>query len=254
MPSTRDSRQPYRLSNLDLVTESFTLMAGISRRPAACIWYRRCTPVVVSSETPFSSGSQRWKMPGVAAAIFFNRALTTSSSSDSDGVSTQSEPSSISYPRWISRVASPPSSTISCGPSPSGKFMAFHVQSQYSRSVSPFQAKTGVPDLAMAAAAWSWVEKMLQLAQRTEAPRAVSVSISTAVCTVMCREPMMRTPSRGLAAAYFSRTAIRPGISCSAISSSLRPKSARPISRTLYCSVSGRPGTFRPAVPRAVPD
>ncbi len=210
-------------------------------------------------------------MPGVAAAIFFNRALTTSSSSDSDGVSTQSEPSSISYPRWISRVASPPSSTISCGPSPSGKFMAFHVQSQYSRNVSPFQAKTGVPDLAMAAAAWSWVEKMLQLAQRTEAPRAVSVSISTAVCTVMCREPMMRTPSRGLAAAYFSRTAIRPGISCSAISSSLRPKSARPISRTLYCSVSenmsvsvvvgineevvsGRPGAFRPAVPRAAPD
>jgi hypothetical protein len=28
MPSTNDSRQPYRLSNLDLVTESLTLMAG----------------------------------------------------------------------------------------------------------------------------------------------------------------------------------------------------------------------------------
>ena len=34
---------------------------------------------------------------------------------------------------------------------------------------------------AMAAAAWSWVEKMLQLAQRTSAPSATSVSIRTAV-------------------------------------------------------------------------
>jgi hypothetical protein len=28
MPSTSDSRQPYRLSNFDLVTESLTLIAG----------------------------------------------------------------------------------------------------------------------------------------------------------------------------------------------------------------------------------
>ena len=50
---------------------------------------------------------------------------------------------------------------------------------QYSSSVSPFQAKTGTPagfstvpfgPTATAAAAWSWVEKMLQLAQRTRAP------------------------------------------------------------------------------------
>jgi hypothetical protein len=33
----------------------------------------------------------------------------------------------------------------------------------------------------MAAAAWSCVEKMLQLAQRTVAPKSTSVSISTAV-------------------------------------------------------------------------
>ena len=49
----------------------------------------------------------------------------------------------------------------------------------------------------MAAAAWSWVEKMLQLAQRTWAPRATSVSISTAVCTVMCSEPVIRAPASG---------------------------------------------------------
>ena len=34
-------------------------------------------------------------------------------------------------------------------------------------AISPFQANTGTPAAAIAAAAWSCVEKMLQLAQRT---------------------------------------------------------------------------------------
>ena len=37
MPSTSDSRQPYRLSNLDFVTESFTLKAGQPRLPSFII-------------------------------------------------------------------------------------------------------------------------------------------------------------------------------------------------------------------------
>ena len=37
MPSDSDSRQPYKLSNFDLVTESLTLIAGTSRLPAAFI-------------------------------------------------------------------------------------------------------------------------------------------------------------------------------------------------------------------------
>ncbi len=77
---------------------------------------------------------------------------------------------------------------------------------QYSSRVSPFQAKTGTPwglsvvpsgPTTTAAAASSWVEKMLQLTQRTSAPRAVRVSISTAVWTVMWRLPMMRAPASG---------------------------------------------------------
>ena len=77
---------------------------------------------------------------------------------------------------------------------------------QYSSSVSPFQAKTGTPagssavpsgPTTIAAAAWSWVEKMLQLAQRTSAPSATSVSISTAVWMVMCSEPVIRAPFSG---------------------------------------------------------
>ena len=53
--STSDSRQPYLLSNLDLVTESFTLMAGIGSVPFFILSYNLCTPVVVSSESPLIS-------------------------------------------------------------------------------------------------------------------------------------------------------------------------------------------------------
>ena len=99
-------------------------------------------------------------------------------------------PASYSAPLCTNRVASPPSSRIMFGASPSGQVSACSVHHQYSSSVSPFQAKTGMPlgssgvpsgPTATAAAAWSWVEKMLQLAQRTCAPSATRVSIRTAV-------------------------------------------------------------------------
>ena len=83
-----------------------------------------------------------------------------------------------------------------------------------------------------AAAAWSWVEKMLQLAQRTSAPSSTSVSISTAVWIVMCSEPEMRAPASGLDGPNSARSARRPGISCSASRISLRPNGARDRSAT----------------------
>ena len=143
---------------------------------------------------------------------------------------------------WISSVASPPSSTMESGPVPSGQVSICSVHHQYSSSVSPFHAKTGTPcglsgvpflPTTMAAAAWSWVEKMLQLTQRTSAPSAASVSISTAVCTVMCSEPATFLPFSGWVGPNSRRSAIRPGISCSARSISLRPKAARERSATL---------------------
>ena len=103
---------------------------------------------------------------------------------------------------------------------------------------------TGVPDAAIAAAAWSWVEKMLQLDQVTSAPRDVKVSMRTAVWIagtvdqpsaqrlvildrlLICRHPAMRAPFKGWSASYFSRMAIRPGISISANSISRRPNAA----------------------------
>ncbi len=115
------------------------------------------------------------------------------------------------------------------------------VHHQYSSSVSPFQANTGTPlgssgvpcgPTTVAAAAWSWVEKMLQLTQRTSAPRLTRVSISTAVWMVMCSEPATRAPCSGRASAYSRRSSIRPGISFSARRISLRPNSVRPRSAT----------------------
>ncbi len=84
-------------------------------------------------------------------------------------------------------------------------------------------ANTGTPLAAIAAAAWSWVEKMLHDAQRTSAPSAVSVSISTAVWIVMWSEPVIRAPFSGWDSANSSRSAISPGISVSAMVISLRP-------------------------------
>src|SRR5690606_32680179 len=59
------------------------------------------------------------------------------------------------------------------------------------------------------------------------------VSIRTAVCTVMCRLPMIRAPASGWLPAYSCRSAISPGISYSARRISLRPNSASERSFTL---------------------
>merc|ERR1719375_1523701 len=195
MPSVREWRQPYTLSNLDFVTQSFTLMAGKRSSPFAAICFKRWTPVVVSSLTPrthllilvhfFGSFLMDSR---INASTHLNSAFVVSAGSGNFP--------SFSYcvsrlrPSWISIVASPPSSTKRSGPSLPGQVSICSVHHQYSSSVSPFQAKTeAVPALAMAAAAWSWVEKMLQLAQRTFAPRAENVSMRTPVWIVMWSEP-----------------------------------------------------------------
>src|ERR1700728_3269590 len=189
MPSMSECLQPYLLSNLDLVTESLTLIAGNSSVPARDISYSRCTPVVVSSVTPMRSSPTLVHRPGVLASDSRSRSRMTFHSSGSSSAADGTPPAcSYSAPLWTSRVASPPSSSSMFGPvdpSTSDQVSAWLVHHQYSTRVSPFQAKTGTPlgssgvpsgPTAIAAAAWSWVEKMLQLAQRTFAPIAVSVS------------------------------------------------------------------------------
>ncbi len=75
---------------------------------------------------------------------------------------------------------------------------------------------------------------MLQLVQVTSAPSSLSVSMSTAVWMVMWRQPAIRAPFSGWVFSYSARSAIRPGISCSASRISLRPQSASEMSATLY--------------------
>ena len=54
IPSTKLSLHPYKLSNLDLVTESFTLMDGTKSFFSLSIFFKALIPVVVSSESPFT--------------------------------------------------------------------------------------------------------------------------------------------------------------------------------------------------------
>ena len=82
MPSTSDSLQPYLLSNFDLVTLSFTLIAGTGSSPFLCRSYRRWTPVVVSSDTPLMASRVLVNQPGLSFMRFWIWALMTSSSSE----------------------------------------------------------------------------------------------------------------------------------------------------------------------------
>ena len=147
MPSISECRQPYLLSNFDLVTESLTLIAGNSSAPALCISYSRCTPVVVSSVTPLMPWPMAVQRCGSSAAASGSAACrTTAYSSESAVDGSGTAPAfSNSVPLCTSMVASPPSSRIMFGPSSPGQFSACSVHHQYSSSVSPFQAKTGTP-------------------------------------------------------------------------------------------------------------
>jgi hypothetical protein len=60
----------------------------------------------------------------------------------------------------------------------------------------------------------------------------VDNTTTTTESILMCRQPAMRAPFNGWSAAYFSRVAMRPGISFSASSISRRPKAARLMSAT----------------------
>mmetsp|Transcript_32455 Transcript_32455/g.84093 ORF Transcript_32455/g.84093 Transcript_32455/m.84093 type:complete len:243 (-) Transcript_32455:45-773(-) len=214
-------------------------MAGNSRVPLSCISYRRFTPVVVSSDTPRILAAILVHLRGLVARLSLMICSTILNSglsvlAGSGMVPSFSNRSSALRPSWMRRVASPPSSTIRSQPSEPGQLRHCSVHHQYSSRVSPFQAKHAALSRAMAAAAWSWVEKMLHEHQRTVAPRAVRVSISTAVWMVMCREPEIWASFRGCAGPNSVRQAMRPGISASASSISMRPKSASAMSLTLY--------------------
>src|SRR6266567_491104 len=146
MPSTSECRQPYLLSNFDLVTESLTLIAGNLSVPAAAISYSRCTPVVVSSVTPMICPAAAVHRPGAAAREDRSTSRMTSHSCESSAAADGTAPAaSYSAPLCTSSVASPPSSSSRLGPVSPGQVSACSVHHQYSGMVSPFQAKTAMP-------------------------------------------------------------------------------------------------------------
>merc|ERR1719335_996168 len=154
-------------------------------------------PVVVSSETPLQNFDI---LVHLVASTCMESLMVWSTHLNSGFVVLFGSGSDLSFayfssnslPLWTSRVASPPSSTSWSQPSAPGTIIICSVHHQYSGRVSPFHAKTvEVPALAIAAAAWSCVLKMLHEHQRTEAPRAAKVSMSTPVWIVMCSEPLM---------------------------------------------------------------
>merc|ERR550514_2545529 len=191
IPSVKEWRQPYTLSNFDFVTQSFTLIAGKSSSPFAAICFKRWTPVVVSSLTPRTDLDILVHFNGsflIDSRMMLSTHLNSAFVVDAGSGRLLSLAYFSSYflPSWMRRVASPPSSTKRSGPSLPGHVSICSVHHQYSSRVSPFHAKTdAVPALAIAAAAWSCVEKMLQLAQRTFAPSSASVSMRTPVWIVM---------------------------------------------------------------------
>ena len=191
-------RHPYLLSFLALVTESLTLIAGTFSSPFSSISLSLCTPVVVSSEIP-------WMLSSIVGNF-----------------------------SWIIEVKSPPSSRIILAShgTPSLRIVC-SIHHSNSSSVSPFHAKTGIPLAAIAAAAWSWVEKILHDDHLNSAPRSIKVSINTAVCIVIWIQPIILAPARGCSSLYFCLNAISAGISFSAKEISLLPKSASFISATL---------------------
>src|SRR5665811_2416119 len=146
IPSINEWRQPYLLSNLLLVTESLTLIAGNNNEPSLKRSYNRRTPVVVSSVTPLMPAAMRVQRCGFSVRVRL-RTLRISLNSTLSVLSGDGAlPAfSNSTPRWTSIVASPPSSRIMLGSWPSGQLMICSAQCQYSASDSPFQANTGTP-------------------------------------------------------------------------------------------------------------
>ena len=111
------------------------------------------------------------------------------------------------------------------------RFSPFGASIKINKNNTTFHAKTFAALAAtIAAAAWSWVEKMLQEAHLTWAPQATSVSIKTAVWMVMCNDPDTLAPAS--TPLNSSLQFISPGISISASSISFLPQSAKLISAT----------------------
>ena len=179
MPSISECRQPYLLSNLRLGHR----VVDVDRREEQRAGLLHLVEPVHAGGGLLGDALDAGGDPGPALAVLGQRAAQhveddartpRSRPSDVDGTAPAA---SNSAPLCTSRVASPPSSRIMLGPPPSGQSSTCSVHHQYSGErlalpgvdrdtrPAPPACRPGRPTTA--AAAWSWVEKMLQDAQRT---------------------------------------------------------------------------------------
>ena len=149
MPSISECRTPYLLSNLLLVTESLTLIAGNSSSPAAASWYSRSTPVVVSSVTPRSCGLTRVQYCGSLLSDWRSRSRMTPYSSESVLLGGRNDAgllvlhALVDQQGGVATVVEQHVRALLCTSAPSallGQRSIWSVHHQYSGSVSPFQA------------------------------------------------------------------------------------------------------------------
>ena len=270
MPSISEWRQPYLLSNFDLVTASLTLMAGNSSSPRSCISTRRWTPVVVSSETPLmplaievhrvgvlgQAAGQHGQHHGELLGVGGRRVRHGTGLLELDAlVDEQGGVATVVEDQVRALAAGPAQDLLGAPPvvleglALPGEDRARPAGRRRSRRAPRPRRRRRGPGSRRCC---SW----------PTAPRRrgrSSVSISTAVWIVMWSEPVMRAPARGLAAPNSARMAMSPGISCSASTISLRPNSASDRSATLKSWVRVSldmvaPSSYRPRRGRWSPD
>ena len=247
MPSMSECRQPYLLSNLDLVTESLTLIAGNSSVPALAISYSRCTPVVVSSVTPLMLAAARGPLARVVGERVAQQVeddhpllgVVVCRAGDPAGllvlgalVHEQGGVAAVVQDHVRAVAVAARSAPARCIPVLLERLALPGEDRDALRVVRACRPGRPRPRRRRGP---GW-RRCCSSPSGPARPSAASVSISTAVWMVMCRLPVILAPRSGWLGAYSSRTAIRPGISCSASWISLRPKAASERSATWYGS------------------
>ena len=106
------------INALQAAMEGYRVVTMEYAADKADISCRRCTPVVVSSVTPMISALMR-EYHVASSASFLRMAANRMRSSSLPGLASTEASFSARLPRCISSVASPPSSRIMFGPSPS---------------------------------------------------------------------------------------------------------------------------------------
>ena len=197
MPSTSDPLQPYLLSNFDLVTLSLTLIAGKAAGPLLQV-VKAVNAGGGFSETPWIASRCWVNQPGLRPDVFLIWAkgwpLPLRWSGFRSARSRRLRPGRPAGCTWWRRRHRPGS----CSP-------GLRRTGRSGRYRSSIRAASR-PDGEDRDAGRRDRRRRVILGREDVArgpadlgPSAVSVSISTAVCTVMCRLPAMRAPFSGWA-------------------------------------------------------